>query len=316
MPAALRATTHYRSLLPWLRDSTTLSSVLPMVPRPCSSHMPLPSAQYGRLPTAFLDKWHCQGQVQLRWKWKLELKTGNKIVKVSIHGGTVFSLLALLTVSLIMGWVMEKLHMPPLLGMLLTGTFHQLMPPLLLFQVSRSRISPTLTWHGGLTQNGTLQLAPLPWYLETNIFKGAEIFQRWWFCYVPALVWALRHWKSCQRWCSDLPSCPASPSPLQARRPPPSHSSPVALAARVLLGLPWQWGFMLGFVLAAVSPAVVVSCLLNLQERGYGVTKGIPTLVIAAGDNLMVLQGYLLCSFHGWCLGHLLLHPSSWSHLQ
>ena len=78
-----------------------------------------------------------------------------------------------------MGWVMEKLHMPPLLGMLLTGTFHQLMLLLLLLQVSRSRISPTLTWHGGLTQNGTLQLAPLPWYLETIIFKGAEIFQRW-----------------------------------------------------------------------------------------------------------------------------------------
>ena len=74
----------------------------------------------------------------------------------------------------------------------------------------------------------------------------------------------------------------------------------MAVAARVLLGLPWQWGFMLGFVLAAVSPAVVVSCLLNLQERGYGVTKGIPTLVIAAGDKLMVLkQGYLFYSFHG-----------------
>ena len=73
----------------------------------------------------------------------------------------------------------------------------------------------------------------------------------------------------------------------------------MAVAARVFLGLPWQWGFMLGFVLAAVSPAVVVSCLLNLQERGYGVTKGIPTLVIAAGDKLMVLQGYLLFSFHG-----------------
>ena len=30
---------------------------------------------------------------------------------------------------------------------------------------------------------------------------------------------------------------------------------------------------MLGFVLAAVSPAVVVSCLLSLQDRGYGVAK-------------------------------------------
>ena len=30
---------------------------------------------------------------------------------------------------------------------------------------------------------------------------------------------------------------------------------------------------MLGFALAAVSPAVVVSCLLSLQDRGYGVVK-------------------------------------------
>ena len=119
------------------------------------------------------------GTSTIEVKVKVRAKQGKQNVKVSIHGGTVFSLLALLTVSLIMGWLMEKLHMPPLLGMLLTGTFHQLMPLLLLVQVSRSRISPTLTWHGGLTQNGTLQLAPLPWYLETNIFNGAEIFQRW-----------------------------------------------------------------------------------------------------------------------------------------
>ena len=33
-------------------------------------------------------------------------------------------------------------------------------------------------------------------------------------------------------------------------------------------------GFMLGFVLAAVSPAVVVPCLLGLQEAGYGTDKG------------------------------------------
>mgnify|MGYP000462683096 CR=1 FL=1 len=32
-----------------------------------------------------------------------------------------------------------------------------------------------------------------------------------------------------------------------------------------LLGLPWQWGGTLGFVLAAVSPAVVVPGMLSLQ---------------------------------------------------
>ena len=39
----------------------------------------------------------------------------------------------------------------------------------------------------------------------------------------------------------------------------------VAVTSHLLLNFPWLWGFMLGFVLAAVSPAVVVPCLLQLQ---------------------------------------------------
>ena len=70
----------------------------------------------------------------------------------------------------------------------------------------------------------------------------------------------------------------------------------VAVASHFLLGFPWIWGFMLGFVLAAVSPAVVVPCLLGLQERGYGVDKGIPTLVIAAAsvDDVLAISGFTI----------------------
>ena len=31
---------------------------------------------------------------------------------------------------------------------------------------------------------------------------------------------------------------------------------------------------MMGFVLAAVSPAVIIPCLMSLSNRGYGVEKG------------------------------------------
>ncbi|XP_066952008.1 sodium/hydrogen exchanger 9B2-like isoform X3 [Macrobrachium rosenbergii] len=67
-----------------------------------------------------------------------------------------------------------------------------------------------------------------------------------------------------------------------------------AIAAWLLLGLPWSWGFMLGFILAAVSPAVVVPSLLKLGEEGYGVDKGIPTLVIAAAsiDDVLAISGF------------------------
>lgn len=70
----------------------------------------------------------------------------------------------------------------------------------------------------------------------------------------------------------------------------------VAIASHFILDFPWLWGFMLGFVLAAVSPAVVVPCLLHLQEQGYGVAKGIPTLVIAAAsiDDVLAISGFTI----------------------
>ncbi|CAK1603264.1 unnamed protein product [Parnassius mnemosyne] len=54
-----------------------------------------------------------------------------------------------------------------------------------------------------------------------------------------------------------------------------------AVMSNLLLGLPWDWAFLLGSIIAAVSPAVVVPCLFRLRGKGYGVSKGIPTLVLA-----------------------------------
>ncbi len=55
-----------------------------------------------------------------------------------------------------------------------------------------------------------------------------------------------------------------------------------------------MWGFVLGFVLAAVSPAVVVPSLLALQEEGLGVQQGIPSLIIAAAslDDIFAILGF------------------------
>lgn len=48
------------------------------------------------------------------------------------------------------------------------------------------------------------------------------------------------------------------------------------------------------FIIAAVSPAVVVPSLLSLSERGYGLDKGVPTLVIAAAslDDVLAITGF------------------------
>lgn len=55
-----------------------------------------------------------------------------------------------------------------------------------------------------------------------------------------------------------------------------------AVLSRYLLDLPWMWAFALGAIIAAVSPAVVVPCLFRLRTKGYGVAKGIPTLIVCA----------------------------------
>lgn len=55
----------------------------------------------------------------------------------------------------------------------------------------------------------------------------------------------------------------------------------VVVMAHYLLNLPWLWSCLMGTIFAAVSPAVVVACLYRLRVKGYGVVKGIPTLIIA-----------------------------------
>jgi len=66
------------------------------------------------------------------------------------------------------------------------------------------------------------------------------------------------------------------------------------IMGHVILGMPLTWSFMMGFVLSAVSPAVVVPAILHISERGYGLNKGIPTLIMAAAsvDNVINISGF------------------------
>eukprot|EP01060_Flectonema_neradi_P010496 TRINITY_DN17584_c0_g1_i1.p1 TRINITY_DN17584_c0_g1~~TRINITY_DN17584_c0_g1_i1.p1 ORF type:complete len:478 (+),score=97.40 TRINITY_DN17584_c0_g1_i1:45-1478(+) len=74
------------------------------------------------------------------------------------------------------------------------------------------------------------------------------------------------------------------------------EASVVAVMSRALLSptMPWDWCLMLGFIIAAVSPAVVVPSLTDLQCRGYGVSKGIPSMVLAASgiDDVIAVTGF------------------------
>ena len=73
----------------------------------------------------------------------------------------------------------------------------------------------------------------------------------------------------------------------------------VAIAAHFLFRFDWPTGLMLGCILGAESPAVIVPGMLRLKSLGWGVKKGIPDAILtgsALSDVLMLLVFSLLLS--------------------
>ena len=77
----------------------------------------------------------------------------------------------------------------------------------------------------------------------------------------------------------------------------------VTLVAPLLLPLSRLEAAMLGAVLAAVSPAVVVPLMIRLIEEGRGAAKGIPTLVLAGASVDDAVAIVLCTSFVGMYVG-------------
>ncbi|MDT8395303.1 MAG: cation:proton antiporter [bacterium] len=76
----------------------------------------------------------------------------------------------------------------------------------------------------------------------------------------------------------------------------------ITLLAPPLLGLSWLEAAILGSILGAVSPAVVVPLMIDFMERGKGADKGIPTLILGASaiDDVFVIVIFtVLLGMHG-----------------
>ncbi|OTF79017.1 hypothetical protein BLA29_013625, partial [Euroglyphus maynei] len=71
----------------------------------------------------------------------------------------------------------------------------------------------------------------------------------------------------------------------------------VALFAWIWFDFNLSWSLMIGFIIASVSPAVVVPGMVIIQEENYGVNHGIPTLLIASAsvDNVFAITGFSVC---------------------
>lgn len=77
----------------------------------------------------------------------------------------------------------------------------------------------------------------------------------------------------------------------------------VAFGAYLLFGFSVPEAGMLGFILAAVSPAIVVPQMLELKEAGYGEKRHIPTLILASASLDDVVAITLFGLFAGLAAG-------------
>ncbi|KAL7641363.1 UNVERIFIED_CONTAM: hypothetical protein RMT77_008502 [Armadillidium vulgare] len=177
---------------------------------------------------------------------------------MALPGGTIFSLLILIVTAQLGGMLVAKIHLPPLLGMLLVGILFRSAP-----FIDTIGKSISTEWSSSLRSMALVVIL-----IRAGLGLDPVALKK--LSYV-----VLR-----------LAVCPCL-----------VETTTVAVVSHLLLDFPWKWAFLLGFILAAVSPAVVVPCLLNLADQGFGVEKGIPTLVIAAAsiDDVIAISGFGVC---------------------
>lgn len=77
----------------------------------------------------------------------------------------------------------------------------------------------------------------------------------------------------------------------------------IMLVTHLLLGYSLPISGCLGFIIAAVSPAVVVPAMLNLKEKNIGKEKEIPTLILAGASIDDIFAITLFSSFLSLALG-------------
>ncbi|MFK4784998.1 cation:proton antiporter [Fusobacterium sp. MFO224] len=77
----------------------------------------------------------------------------------------------------------------------------------------------------------------------------------------------------------------------------------ITIITHILLGYNYFICGCLGFIIAAVSPAVVVPEMLDLKEKGYGKEKDIPTIILAGASIDDVFAITLFSSFLAMAMG-------------
>lgn len=160
------------------------------------------------------------------------------------------SIALILLIGMAAGWCCQKIKLPALLGMLLTG---MLLGPYMLNLLDESILSVSAQIRRIaliiiLTRAGL----GLDWSGLKKIGRPAVLM-----CFLPASF----------------------------------ELAGILILAPRLMGLSYLEAALLGAVLAAVSPAVVVPRMVKLMEEGYGIKEGIPQLILAGAsvDDVYVI---------------------------
>ncbi|XP_075399654.1 sodium/hydrogen exchanger 9B1 [Tenrec ecaudatus] len=193
-----------------------------------------------------------------------------------LPGGSLFGFLAIFYCAILGGKLLEVIkipsvpQLPPLLGMLLAGFTLRNIPFISQY------ISINSTWSSNL-RNTALTII--------LIRAGLGLDPQ-----------ALKHLKNV---CFRLSMGPCIIEACAA-----------AVFSHFIMKFPWKWAFLLGFVVGAVSPAVVVPSMLFLQDNGFGIEKGIPTLLIAASslDDILAITGFNACMSIVFTSGNIFHH--------
>lgn len=164
--------------------------------------------------------------------------------------GMLCSLAAILLCGMFMGWICKKIHLPSLLGMLVTGI---LLGPFALNVIDGTILDISAELRK-IALIVILTRAGLS--LDMNDLRkvGRPAFL---MCFVPACLEMLG----------------------------------MVLIAPKLLGISILDAAIMGAVVAAVSPAVIVPKMLKLMEEGYGTDKSIPQMILAGAsvDDVFVI---------------------------
>lgn len=172
------------------------------------------------------------------------------------------SLAYLFLLGLLLGGLAQRLRLPPLVGMLLTGI---LLGPQVFNLLSGSLLSVSAELRQ-LALIIILTRAGLALNMDDLRQAGRPALL---MCFVPA----------CFEICG------------------------VVLLAPLLLGVTVVEATVMGAVLAAVSPAVVVPRMLKLMEEGYGAARKIPQLIMAGASADDVFVIVLFAAFTGLAKG-------------